>query len=108
MTCRSYGSRLAEHHLHHAHRVDLGYVSALDDQSHARKHRGTYRKTRKNTEPIFLRARVQAPSDAIMNTSRGDIKVFAIYQILLGWKTCKYYYETHELLNPRPTQPKKK
>ena len=35
-------------------------------------------------------------------------RVFAIYQILLGWKTCKYYYETDELPNPRPTQPKKK
>ena len=33
--------------------------------------------------------------------------VFAIYQLLLGWKTCKYYYETDELPNPRPTQPKK-
>ena len=29
------------------------------------------------------------------------------YLILLGWKTCKYYYETDELPNPRPTQPKK-
>ena len=37
-----------------------------------------------------------------------DYKVFAIYQILLGWKTCKYYYETDELPNPSPTQPKKK
>ena len=49
-------------------------------------------------------------------------RVFAIHQILLGWKTCKYYYETDEyyyetdeyyyetdeLPNPRPTQPKKK
>ena len=25
----------------------------------------------------------------------------------LGWKTYKYYYETDELPNPRPTQPKK-
>ena len=33
--------------------------------------------------------------------------VFAIYQILLGWKTRKYCYETVELPNPRPTQPKK-
>ena len=31
-------------------------------------------------------------------------KVFAIYQILLGSKTCKYYYETDQLLNPRPAQ----
>ena len=33
-------------------------------------------------------------------------RVFAIYQIMLGWKTWKYYYETDELPNPRPTQPK--
>ena len=32
---------------------------------------------------------------------------FAIYQILLGWKTGTYYYETDELPNPRPTQSKK-
>ena len=32
--------------------------------------------------------------------------VFAIYQIMLGWKTYEYYYETDELPNPRPTQPK--
>ena len=36
------------------------------------------------------------------------IRVFAIYQMMLGWKTYKYYYETDELPNPRPTQPKKK
>ena len=40
------------------------------------------------------------------------IRVFAMYQTLLGWKTCKFYvkfyYETDELPNPRPTQPKKK
>ena len=36
------------------------------------------------------------------------VGVFAIYQILLGWKTRKYFYETDELPNPRPTQPKKK
>ena len=29
-------------------------------------------------------------------------------KILLGWKTYKYYYETDELPNPRPTQPKQK
>ena len=36
------------------------------------------------------------------------IRVFAIHQILLGWKTCKYYYETDELTNPgpKPTQEK--
>ena len=33
--------------------------------------------------------------------------VFAIYQIMLGWKTCKYNHETDELPNPRPTHPKK-
>ena len=36
------------------------------------------------------------------------IRVFAIYQILLGWETCRHYYETVKLPNPRPTQPKKK
>ena len=35
------------------------------------------------------------------------ITVFVIYQSLLGWKTYKYCYETDELPNPRPTQPKK-
>ena len=35
------------------------------------------------------------------------VRVFAIYQIMLGWKTYKYYYKTDELPNPRPTQPKK-
>ena len=35
------------------------------------------------------------------------IRVFTIYQVLLGWKTCKYYYDTDELSNLRPTQPKK-
>ena len=36
------------------------------------------------------------------------IRVFAICQILMGWKTCKYYYETDELPNPKanPTQGK--
>ena len=33
--------------------------------------------------------------------------VFAIYQILLNFKTYRYHYETDELPNPRPTQPKK-
>ena len=37
-----------------------------------------------------------------------DIRVLAIYQIMLGWKTYKYYYETDELPNPRPTQPQEK
>ena len=35
-------------------------------------------------------------------------RVFAIYQIMLGWKTCNHYYETDEFPNPRPTQPNKK
>ena len=35
------------------------------------------------------------------------MRVFAIYQILLGRKTYEYSYETDELPNPRPTQPKK-
>ena len=35
------------------------------------------------------------------------LRVFAIYQILLGWKTYGYYYEADELPNPRLTQPKK-
>ena len=33
-------------------------------------------------------------------------RVFAICQILLGWKTDKYYHETDNLPDPRPTQPK--
>ena len=37
----------------------------------------------------------------------GLIRVFAFCQVLLGWKTYKYYYETDELPNPRSTQPKK-
>ena len=36
------------------------------------------------------------------------IKMFAIYQIMLGWEAYRYYYETVELPNPRPTLPKKK
>ena len=35
------------------------------------------------------------------------VLVFAIYEILFGWQTYKYYYETDDLPNPRPTQPKK-
>ena len=34
------------------------------------------------------------------------IRVLAIYQIQLGWKTYRCY-ETDELPNPKPTQPKK-
>ena len=35
-------------------------------------------------------------------------RVFAMYQILLGWKTYHCCHETDEPPNPRPTQPKKK
>ena len=42
-----------------------------------------------------------------MNRNGHYVRVFAIYQILLGWKTYRYYYETGELPNPRPTQPEK-
>ena len=31
-----------------------------------------------------------------------------MHQVLLGWKTYKYYYETDELPNPRPTQNQEK
>ena len=34
-------------------------------------------------------------------------RVFAIYQIMLGWITETKHYETDELPNPRPTQPMK-
>ena len=30
--------------------------------------------------------------------------VYTVYQIMLGWKTYTYYYETDELPNPRPAQ----
>ena len=30
---------------------------------------------------------------------------YLVYQTILRWKKCKYYYETDELPNPRPTQP---
>ena len=32
---------------------------------------------------------------------------YTCHQIILGWKTYRYYYETDELPNPRPIQPKK-
>ena len=41
-----------------------------------------------------------------LDTAILQSRVFAIYQIMLGWKTYKYYYETDELPNPSPTQPK--
>ena len=37
----------------------------------------------------------------------GFTRVFEMYQIIFGWNTYRYYYETDELPNPRPTQPKK-
>ena len=45
----------------------------------------------------------------LIRTSHGPyIKVFTIYQIMLGWKTSKHYNHTDELPNPRPTQPQEK
>ena len=48
------------------------------------------------------------PGNTLRYNTLARNRVFAIYQILLGWKTYKYYHETDELPNPRPTQPKKK
>ena len=31
------------------------------------------------------------------------VRLFTMYHILLGWKTCEYYYVTDKLPNPRPT-----
>ena len=31
----------------------------------------------------------------------GHKGVFSIYQVMLDWKTCKYYHEADELPNPR-------
>ena len=50
-------------------------------------------------------SRADAQSNGLASNNRG----FPIYQTMLGYKTCKYYYETDELIrDPRPTQPKKK
>ena len=38
---------------------------------------------------------------------RPMIRVMRFYQIMLGWRSCRYYRETDELPNPRPAQPKK-
>ena len=40
-----------------------------------------------------------------INTTISTINVIVcpIYQTTLGWKTYKYYYETDELSNRRPT-----
>ena len=40
--------------------------------------------------------------------SYDQMTIVAIYQIILGWETYKYFYETDELPNSRPTQPKKR
>ena len=47
------------------------------------------------------------PSINNQSINQQAVGCFAIYQILLGWKTCKYCHETDELPSPRPTQPKK-
>ena len=50
------------------------------------------------------------PTNQTSRTNQSTLnndRVFAIYQIQLGWKTYKHYDETDELPNPRPTQPKK-
>ena len=36
-----------------------------------------------------------------------SFRVFAIYEILLGWEQYEYCYETVQFPNPRPTQSKK-
>ena len=46
-------------------------------------------------------------------TQHGWNRVLAMYQILLGWKTCTrylviYYHEADQLTNPRPTLLRKK
>ena len=46
-------------------------------------------------------------SDHIRHPDILRIRVFAICQIMWGWESYKYYYETDEFPNPRPTQPKK-
>ena len=64
----------------------------------------------KQHEPLLLsvgitsRNHEETQQDGPLLVSR----VFAIYQSLLGWKTYKYYYETDELPNPRPTQNQQK
>ena len=64
---------------------------------------------------------VRVPEDLVGHLAKGVKKnknntavfavnrvLFVIHQIRLGWKTYRYYYETDELPNPRPTQHKKK
>ena len=43
----------------------------------------------------------------VLKVFRGSIGCLRYTKILLGWDTYEYYYETVELPNPRPTQPKK-
>ena len=59
---------------------------------------------------------VSVPGVAVMSRYRTRAKYVSgvcyvpvyQYQLVLGWKTHELYYETDELPNPRPTQPKKK
>ena len=56
---------------------------------------------------FHYRAEAAGTSDSVASFKAGLSKrVFAICQILLSWKTCKYDYETDELPTSRPTQPK--
>ena len=65
-----------------------------------------YQVTRSTTPPSPL---IRVPPCNAQD-SAPLIRVIAIYQIIVGWETykyTKYYYETVELPNPRPTQRKK-
>ena len=61
---------------------------------------------------IFLRCNSWGASSGTMVEEPRQVqwlrsRVFAKYQVMLGWQACKYYHESNELPNPRPTQPKK-
>ena len=58
--------------------------------------------------PVFFSVLHQSETNNHRIPHRGTSRVSRVYQTLLGWKTYKYYHETDELPNPRPTQPKKK
>ena len=60
-----------------------------------------------NSWRLTRAGRSRCDSDSI-NHYHSINRVFAICQILLGWKTCKYYYETDEPPQPKanPTQEK--
>ena len=62
-------------------------------------HLGNFSGTKRNKESVW-----------VINKSVHNRRVFAtyIYQIMLGWKTCKDCYETDEVPNPKanPTQEK--